>query len=704
MLGPVFTADLRSHSRRPRLILLRIAFVTLLLCLFVLCYGGMPTRFTRQSSTVLADFASKFVFFYMIGQFAFLLLIGPTYVASAIAEERQRGTLDYLFSSNLTNYEIIIGKYFSRLALLGQFVLIGLPVLVLVQLIGGVSLEMMAGMLMGTLGCLASLTALTLLLSVISRQGRDALVRTFLVVIALLVVWFLLYQLQRSASLYSWFPSSTARSLSSILDLLLLMNPVYVSLLLWETLSLKGNIDGLSFRWFSLCLAQHLAVAAMLVLLCIWIIRSRFLKQADSTVKRDKHIRAYQKPAVWSNFPIYWKERYVQGSSWRLFAWVTWIRKILLPSPSLRLSGVFISAALLIYLIAMYLEYPTLGASNYIWMSSVFWLVYGLLACSMLAAILRTASGIAVEKDRETWDALVASPVSIQDMMLSRLYGGFLSARWLFFCSMMLLFFISFTHANHRDTTNYHHLINSIIFAIANLGYLVFTLGLAAYFSLSSNSSIRNVMSALTVLVMLNLLPMTAQTFFSRNNSGTGLVTLIFFLTEPASYLVVLAIGGIAIAGLLIYYKLPKLRWLYGLIKWMGNMLALNAVLLLIVSGFAFAFGGYLPLERIMLFVAPLMFDFTVMGEFLIPLYPDYFNRYRDGGAMLFLFSSSVMFTLIGILLYYWSLHRLRITCGRVEHSRQAAKVRRAEARAKAKEFGEAQQRTTAGVASLPSS
>ncbi len=104
MLGPVFYADLRGHSRRPRLILLRIGFLCILLCLFLLCYTGLPSNLSRKPSTILADFASQFVFFYMIGQFVFLMLIGPTYVASAIAEDKQRGTLDYLFSSHLTNY------------------------------------------------------------------------------------------------------------------------------------------------------------------------------------------------------------------------------------------------------------------------------------------------------------------------------------------------------------------------------------------------------------------------------------------------------------------------------------------------------------------------------------------------------------------------------------------------------------------------
>lgn len=683
MLGPVFTADLRSHSRRPRIIILRIGFLSVLLCLFILSYSGMPQSIRGKASTLLADFAYQFVLLYMIFQFVFLLLIGPTYVAGAIAEERQRGTLDYLFSSNLNNYEIIIGKYFSRLALLVQFVLIGIPVLALVQLIGGVSLEMMLGQLMGTLGCLASLTALTLFLSVISKQGRDALVRAFLVVMALLIVWFLLLESVRSNFLFQWFDSTTASVLKNIVHSLLYLNPVYISIILREEFRSTGNIDGLPYRWFGWCLVQHLVIASLFIAVSIAIVRRRFLKQVDKTVSRDKQIHAYQKPFVWSRYPLYWKEKYVQGGSWRMFAWVSWFRNVLLPSSSLRTVGGFALVSMLVYVAAMLYFYPTLDVRDS-WSRMIsIWLVLGTMVCSMLAALMRTASGIAIEKDRETWDALLASPVSTQDILLSRWYGGLLSARWLFLLSLVMVVYLCVALGQGGNRFPYSasgDLSSVFVFGVSNFGYLIFVLGLASYFSLSSASSVRNVMSALTVLLMLNLFPLLVMFFFRGSNSADGLVHIIYWLTEPGSYLVILGIGCVAIIALVIYYKVPRLRWLYSLMRWLGNMLAFNAVLLLCLCGITFAFDAYIPFERLVLFVAPFVLDFVYLAENVIGLYGGYYGgRYyaihRDSGAMLFIFSSSALFALMGVLLYFWSLRKLRKTCGRVEYSKVQRKA-----------------------------
>lgn len=688
MLGPVFAADLRSHTRRPRVIILRILFVSVLLCLFILCYAGLPGSLSKKQASILSDFANHFVFLYMLGQFVFLLLIGPTYVAGAIAEERQRGTLDFLFSSNLTDAEIVYGKYFSRLALLMQFVLIGLPVLALVQLIGGVSLEMVAGMLLGTLGCLASLTALTLLLSVVSKHTRSALLRTFIVVVLVMIVWVLLWQMVKSQSAPRPFAVPARSTIEPIIEILIYLNPLYISMKLRETLALTGTIEGLPLRWFGICLLIHVFLATLLLVWAKSIVRTRFLRQIDLSVKRDRIVRAYQKPEVWDNWALYWKERYVQGGgSIRLFGWVYWLEN-LLPNMAARKVAIPAVLAVMVPLIGYMIEFDIF--SNQTLISIAIWLAFGLLIASFLAALMRTTSGIASEKDRDTWDALVASPVKMEDILLSRVYGGLLSARWLFVSAIVLMAMLSFSQ---KDLVRMHQvptLLKVLLFCLANLGYMVFFLGIGAFFSMNSNSSIRNVMSVLTFLTMLNLLPVISSIFFGSGNSTTALVEVLFFLTSPASIPVILGLGFVAMLSMVCYYKFPKFRWLYNLVLWMGNMLAINAVLLLIISGFTFAFGGYIPFAKMVLFVAPVMLDYLYYSTFIFPTHVSYYYSYDDSGEILFLLSSSVLFLIIGLLLYWWALARLKRTSGRVEYSSIAVRVRK--------------RQTTAGVASLPSS
>ena len=52
--------------------------------------------------------------------------------------KRQRRRLDFLFATDLRNHEIILGKLASRLASVALLLVTGLPVLALMQLLGGV--------------------------------------------------------------------------------------------------------------------------------------------------------------------------------------------------------------------------------------------------------------------------------------------------------------------------------------------------------------------------------------------------------------------------------------------------------------------------------------------------------------------------------------------------------------------------------------
>ena len=70
-----------------------------------------------------------------------MLLLTPAYVAPAIAEEKERRTLEYLFTSDLRNREIVLGKLAVRLGHIVLYILAGLPILCLTMRFGGVSIE-----------------------------------------------------------------------------------------------------------------------------------------------------------------------------------------------------------------------------------------------------------------------------------------------------------------------------------------------------------------------------------------------------------------------------------------------------------------------------------------------------------------------------------------------------------------------------------
>ena len=74
----------------------------------------------------------------MAFQFLVIFLLTPAYAANAIAVERERRTLESLLVTDLGNSEIVLSYYLSRVANLLMVLLTGLPVLGLLQLLGGI--------------------------------------------------------------------------------------------------------------------------------------------------------------------------------------------------------------------------------------------------------------------------------------------------------------------------------------------------------------------------------------------------------------------------------------------------------------------------------------------------------------------------------------------------------------------------------------
>ena len=73
--------------------------------------------------------------------YCFLILIA----GSAISDEKDRGTLDFLLSSMLSHREIILGKFAARMAVVLSVIAAGLPVLTFSTLFGSVDMQTLLG-------------------------------------------------------------------------------------------------------------------------------------------------------------------------------------------------------------------------------------------------------------------------------------------------------------------------------------------------------------------------------------------------------------------------------------------------------------------------------------------------------------------------------------------------------------------------------
>lgn len=148
--GPALGFDLIRQARRPRAIGIRFGFALCLFGLIALVFlaefsgsASLPSllapnmQLPQQALTSLTD---RFVALILTAQGIVLALLTPAYVGGCIAEERQRRTLDLLFTTQLTDRELLLGKLTSRLVQLFAVWIAGLPILALMQLWGGVNL------------------------------------------------------------------------------------------------------------------------------------------------------------------------------------------------------------------------------------------------------------------------------------------------------------------------------------------------------------------------------------------------------------------------------------------------------------------------------------------------------------------------------------------------------------------------------------
>lgn len=180
MFGPVFVYDLARHARRPRSYFGRVAYVALLLlllCILVASQSGGGDS-PGVAPEKMAGLTEGFFYAIFAAQFLLTLVLTPAYVAPAVAEEKERKTLELLLTTDLDGVEIILGKLSGRLGRLGLLQLASLPVLSAVQFLGGVEPALVLAGFAATALAALSLGGVAILTSVYARQSGEAILMT----------------------------------------------------------------------------------------------------------------------------------------------------------------------------------------------------------------------------------------------------------------------------------------------------------------------------------------------------------------------------------------------------------------------------------------------------------------------------------------------------------------------------------------------
>src|SRR6266481_6027370 len=127
LLGPVLFYDLVCLARRRRYFVLRTLVPLVLLYLLWTTFRNVARSDRIPSRQDLTEQAGVFFNLFMSAQFLLAVLFTPAYTAGAIAEDKDRRRIDFLFATDLENQEIVFGKLLARVANLLCLLLAGLP-------------------------------------------------------------------------------------------------------------------------------------------------------------------------------------------------------------------------------------------------------------------------------------------------------------------------------------------------------------------------------------------------------------------------------------------------------------------------------------------------------------------------------------------------------------------------------------------------
>jgi ABC-type transport system involved in multi-copper enzyme maturation permease subunit len=403
----------------------------------------------RSGINQSAEFASGFFLTYTIVQFAVVLILTPAYTAGAIADEKDRRTIEFILATDLRNREIILGKLLSRLANLMLLLLTGLPILAFLQFMGGIDPNLLLACFAATVITVFSVAALSIATSVASRNARDAIARTFLVIIGYFIISGVSWLLLGPPGWASWPSTATWQSPVTLNDIVHWLNAgniisAYVGIL--EQVRLSKNLATV----LPSCLLQyglfHIPLALLLIAYSIARLRAVALKQR--VVKGSSARRLSWRPRV-GDRPMLWKELFGQPAErfniWRGLALFLIIAASFFP-------------VVLVFIEVFGLPWVRTGPwggsrdqTELVGAMSVWVKTVGcILACFMLLGIaVRASISFSGERDRQTLDSILATPMESVHILRAKWLGSIFAAPWAWLWLVIIYILAVSTQALH---------------------------------------------------------------------------------------------------------------------------------------------------------------------------------------------------------------------------------------------------------------
>jgi ABC-type transport system involved in multi-copper enzyme maturation permease subunit len=408
-LGPVFTYDWLTTSRRWQVYAARSLFVAALLVnLSVVWTAAVSGRdlSIRAQAKVGQDF-----FIAIVGtQLALVLLAAPAATADAICLDKARGTLAHLLVTDLSDAEIVLGKLAARLAPTLGIVACGLPVVAVGTLLGGIDPASLLAAFLVTSGSAVLGCAIALAFSVWAVKTHEVLLATY----AVFTVWILAYPLWMGVRLLGagW------TSLPPPPEWFARCNPFWLTLGQYAPPALfptapsepAGLADHVAY------LAGCSLLSAILVALVVWRVRAVAVRQADRPSRARRGPWSRLAPSRWTRLrlgpsldgnPVLWREWHRRKPAW--WARAVWTLYAVL-------TGAFSLGVIAHNLLAMRprISGPFPPVFN------AFQVAVGLMLLSVTSA-----TALAEERAHNSLEILLSTPLSTRAIVWGKWWGTF---------------------------------------------------------------------------------------------------------------------------------------------------------------------------------------------------------------------------------------------------------------------------------------
>jgi ABC-type transport system involved in multi-copper enzyme maturation permease subunit len=414
MVGPVLHHEMMLGSRRSRGYVFRWIYAGWLVLQvgWFAFYFLMANAITDTNAYATAFVAASFVQIFVIQQLILMVLATPVLTAGAVTDEKTRGTLQYLLTTDLQSWHIILGKLLGRVFQVALLAVTGLPLFCFLGAYAGVEPMTLVGVFLVTLMPLFALGSASLLASVWCRQTRDA-------VLGLYVVGTILFFMGL------WL-------LPRVLDY---FNPMFVLEPAWGQRTLP-DLEEFGHRLLGSTLGWGVIGVASLTLAIVRL-RPAYIRQMEGEGRQKKARWWRVRRAPIRDNPIIWKERHVDGlaplaslrrvPSWVAFAFIF----LVTTASSVTLLILALPVAINPYeVLQMVLHLDinglfsklgptaTVGAEQFFFWQSI----VAMLIASLMVGI-RCSGTITGEREKASWEALLLTPLTARQLVRGKLWG-----------------------------------------------------------------------------------------------------------------------------------------------------------------------------------------------------------------------------------------------------------------------------------------